>query len=287
MKLPKQVKDLTGQTFKRLTVLEYVGQTGYHESKWLCQCSCGNKVTTSGVRLRSGGVKSCGCLKLERTKERWIDYRRSFLGKKYGRLSVEEFVDVINNASRLKCKCDCGESCIVRLGDLQSGDTKSCGCLARETFNEMITSHGLSTHHLYDTWNDMIQRCYNENAPNYKYYGGRGIRVCDEWRSSPSSFIEWAEQNGHSKGLTLDRGNNDGNYEPDNCRWVTMTVQNRNQSNTLLTEGKASAIRSDDRPTAIIAKQYGVSTTTIRAIKRNLLWKETTHVAQDSQTEFD
>lgn len=287
MNLPKQVKDLTGQTFERLTVLEYVGQTGYHESKWLCQCSCGNKVTTSGVRLRSGGVKSCGCLKLERTKERWIDYRRSFLGKKYGRLSVEEFVDVVNNASRFKCKCDCGESCIVRLGDLQSGDTKSCGCLARETFNEMITSHGLSTHHLYDTWNDMIQRCYNENAPNYKYYGRRGVRVCNEWRTSPASFIEWAEQNGHSKGLTLDRGNNDGNYEPDNCRWVTMTVQNRNQSNTLLTEGKASAIRSDDRPTAIIAKQYGVSTTTIRAIKRNLLWKETTHVAQDNQTEFD
>lgn len=89
--------------------------------------------------------------------------------------------------------------------------------------------HGYSNHILYKKWENMKTRCLNQKVKEYKNYGGRGICICDEWLNSPKSFIEWGMKNGYEDGLTIDRINNDGNYEPSNCRWVTKKVQQRNQ----------------------------------------------------------
>jgi len=135
------------------------------------------------------------------------------------------------------CRCDCGNEVNVRSSDLISGHTTSCGCYNRERTAEVKTKHGMARygkqHPVYDAWTNMIQRCENPNHNQYKDYGGRGITVCAEWHD-PVVFIDWALANNWRKSLTLDRVNNDGNYEPGNCRWVTVKVQARNKRNNHL-----------------------------------------------------
>lgn len=94
--------------------------------------------------------------------------------------------------------------------------------------------HGKRKTRLYRIWTNVKTRCYNENDPHFKRYGGRGITVCEEWRNSFEAFYNWAVSNGYSDELTIDRINNDGNYEPSNCRWVTFKEQNQNKRNVIL-----------------------------------------------------
>jgi hypothetical protein len=141
------------------------------------------------------------------------------------------------------CKCDCGNTCVVSLGHLRSGHTKSCGCLTRDFPVITFTKHGDSKSKLYKMWTQMLQRCYNSNYHEYYNYGGRGINVCDSW-SNYSVFKEWALANGYSVGLQIDRINNYLGYSPDNCRWVTRKVNNRNRRNnrTLILNGECHLI---------------------------------------------
>lgn len=123
-----------------------------------------------------------------------------------------------------KCICDCGKFHTCRGQDLKSGKTKACGCLKGS-----VLKHGLSGTKLYSVWKTMIQRCENKSTEHFKYYGGRGIKVCREWHNS-SVFFKWALSSGYRVGITLDRfPNNDGNYEPGNCRWATMKEQSNNR----------------------------------------------------------
>lgn len=119
----------------------------------------------------------------------------------------------------------CGKEFKAQTGDINNRGTISCGC-QRKTNPQNIT-HGLGSHRFYDTWRNMIKRCTNPKDKGYKNYGGRGITVCEEWQDV-TQFIEWAEAT-HIEGLTLDRIDNEGNYEPDNCRWVDMTIQSLNK----------------------------------------------------------
>lgn len=125
------------------------------------------------------------------------------------------------------CECECGNTTVVRSDCLTSGNTKSCGCL-NSTGREKPDS--IKHHKLYRVYWGMRQRCYNPNQKHYNRYGGRGITVCDEWLNSYESFYKWAIDNGYSEGLTIDRINNDGNYEPGNCRWTTQKIQNQNKT---------------------------------------------------------
>lgn len=100
----------------------------------------------------------------------------------------------------------------------------------------MKTKHGMSRTPLYNTWRNIHQKCMNPNSPLYKYYGGRGICVCDEWKSDFIVFYNWAYSNGYHDGLTIDRIDNNGDYTPDNCRWVTMKEQSINKRNTSMLE---------------------------------------------------
>lgn len=162
-------------------------------------------------------------------------------GQKFGRLTVIEPAFEGKHGWKWRCKCDCGNESFV-YGWLL-GKTVSCGCFAREKSAERRKTHGKSHSRLMPIWLSMKQRCFNTKAKAYKSYGARGITVCDEWKNSFESFEKWAFENGYDetahKGLcTLDRIDNDGNYEPSNCRWITNAEQQRNKrSNRLITYG--------------------------------------------------
>ena len=172
-----------------------------------------------------------------------IDY--SIIGKRFGRLVVVE-LDHVNkyNSTWWRCLCDCGNETVVYRGGLTSGDVTSCGCYRREHIHEYGRTHGLTRDPLYGVWSGMIQRCTNKNAQNYGRYGGRGIDVCDEWRTDFQQFYDWAVLSGYSEGLTIDRIDNELGYYPENCRWVTrQTQQNNTRNNHYVTfEGETHTI---------------------------------------------
>lgn len=149
------------------------------------------------------------------------------VGKRFGRWSV-----IQDSAQRSKsgtirylCRCDCGTVKTVGGASLRNGTSVSCGCYNREV---ITNPNKVRNEKLYAVWNGMKQRCANKNDKKYRHYGGRGIRVCDEWRSDYSAFKNWSEENGYKPGLSIDRENNDGPYSPNNCRWVTTKIQNSN-----------------------------------------------------------
>nr|DAP52808.1 MAG TPA: transcriptional regulator [Caudoviricetes sp.] len=161
------------------------------------------------------------------------------LGKRFGYLTVlEECEERKHRAKVYHCICDCGKHTNVVGYSLRSGRTKSCGCLNYKPRKGHI-KHGKTGTRLYNIWKNMHTRCYNEHFFKYEYYGGRGIKVCDEWLHDFMAFYNWAMNNGYKDNLTIDRIDVNGNYEPNNCRWVDMKTQLNNKSdNVLLTYNK-------------------------------------------------
>jgi len=162
--------------------------------------------------------------------------KNDIVGKIYGRLKVIKIDDEKSLKRKRKfylCECVCGKVTSVYKHHLTNGKISSCGCLRKERFNKIITRHGGSKTLLYRVWKGMIERCYYINHKSYKDYGGRGIIVCYEWKENFKSFENWSLKNGYEKGLTLYRIDNNGNYEPSNCRWITRKEQNLNKRNTI------------------------------------------------------
>lgn len=175
-------------------------------------------------------------------------------------------------------KCYCGVEFKTAISLVKIRHTTSCGCHQRERAIKSNTIHGLAYHPLTSVWANMKNRCYNTKVKSYKDYGGRGIAVCDEWRDNFKTFYDWAIRNGWSKGLTIDREKNNGDYKPDNCRFVTRAVNNQNKRNNKLTLDKANKIRNikllEPRITlSEIAKFYDVSPSTVGLVLRNKIWR--------------
>jgi len=182
----------------------------------------------------------------------------SYLGVKFGRLIVTEILPSIPyKIRRCKAICECGNIKEYYVGNILMGVTTSCGCLRKG----LPIKHGLSIRgnnkSLYNVYMKMIHRCYDSTVWNYKNYGGRGIIVCKEWKNDARVFAKWAIENGYKKDLQIDRfPDNNGNYEPSNCRWATHTQNaNNTRSNVLLIyNGESKTIAEW---ASIVGMEYG------------------------------
>lgn len=189
-------------------------------------------------------------------------------GQKFGRLSVIRYAYTDKyRCAVFECKCECGNTVYVRGRSLRSGETKSCGCLQKDIAKEHIEElnakggrgqgnlkHGCKHTELYRHWCHMKQRCNNERSDNYKYYGGRGIKVCSTWEKDFVSFKTWAIKNGYKDGLTLERIDVNGNYEPKNCKWIPFIKQIRNRRNTV-----KLTYKNDTKPLVEWCELFGVN----------------------------
>ena len=166
------------------------------------------------------------------TKKKIIDIS----GEKYGRLTVIRFLEKVGRRSYWECVCDCGNVIRAEKSHLRSGHTKSCGCLKNEIVGNRNRRTGLSGTKIHFCYRNMINRCTWEKYHLFKDYGGRGITICPEWNDRVygfERFVEWAFANGYREDLTLDRIDPDGNYCPENCRWVDKYVQANNKRHNL------------------------------------------------------
>lgn len=158
-------------------------------------------------------------------------------GQRFGRLMVikRNGSDKFGNSAWL-CKCECGNEKTVSSVGLKQGSTQSCGCLRLEGSNNR--KHGKSNNRLYRIYANMKDRCYRPKHNRYKHYGAKGIIVCEEWLNDFQAFYDWAMANGYADNLSIDRIDNNGNYEPSNCRWATVEEQANNKSNNVRLEFK-------------------------------------------------
>lgn len=231
----RTARDITGYRFERLTVTGLSCKRGA-KYYWNCLCDCGRRAEISRSELVTGKTRSCGCLKGAKIKD--------LVGRKFGRLTVLTKFDMSPSGYRWLCQCDCGNERIIIGGNLNSGHTRSCGCLMRE-------KNGRLNHPLCKVYTGMIDRCGNPNNPSFHHYGGRGVRVCNRWIVK-NGFLQFVEDMGDrpSPKHSLDRRDVDGDYEPLNCRWATQKEQMRNtRVNRYLTmngESKTVAEWSDE-----------------------------------------
>ena len=160
---------------------------------------------------------------------------KDLTGMKFGRLTVIERVgNTKSRAARWKCRCSCGKEKIVTGSHLLSGATQSCGCLWSDVVKKNLPYYSK----IYSAWHGIKRRCFNPNFKSYSNYGGRGITICDEWNDDFQAFYDYVSKLPHfgEEGYTLDRINNDGNYEPNDLRWATVKEQLRNRRNNRIVE---------------------------------------------------
>ncbi|KAJ76039.1 hypothetical protein M222_0742 [Enterococcus faecalis AZ19] len=176
---------------------------------------------------------------------------KDLTNRRFGRLTALKLSEKRSGRKTFwDCVCDCGNTKTVRTDSLKSGAIQSCGCLKKEQNKINLPKgqgrleHGLARERIYHIWLGMIKRCENEEDSHFSSYGGRGIKVCKEWHDVVM-FTSWAIVNGYRDDLTIDRTDVDGNYEPSNCRWVTMKEQANNKRNNLFFEynGKVQTLK--------------------------------------------
>lgn len=222
-----------------------------------CKCQCGNSKDFIMSELKGKNIKSCGCLNLFNHK--------NYINKKYNKITIIDFVNINNKI--VKCKCECGNIFETHLYKITSDKRYKNGCpicsskkYCKEHNILYIKKTSLGISRIKRIYNKMIDRCYNEKAKDFKWYGDKNIKVCDEWLKSKQEFINWSIKNGYQDDLTIDRIDTRGNYEPSNCRWVNMEKQQNNRANNVrfFVNGKNLSIKE-------ISKIYGINPNTLRS----------------------
>lgn len=262
--------DMTGQRFGKLTVIkrteDNVTPSGDHKVMWLCQCDCGNRRIISGIKLRKMKSPSCGCDRKQNFDERGHIIKGKpivdLTGKKFGKLTVIGLDRIERKISWWKVRCECGTIKTVRGNTLPL--LKSCGCQKRkqDLINIGVTDknhHELTNHPVYGIWRAMINRCQNPNTQHYDSYGGRGIKVCDDWKNL-RNFATWADSHGFvdGKNLSIERKDVNGDYCPENCIWIDRKYQSRNCRNTI-----RLTIDGKNKPLIEWAESFGVEYKTV------------------------
>jgi len=184
-------------------------------------------------------------------------------GKKYGKLTViRRAENAPGGIARWECLCECGKTTIVRGGNLSCGAVKSCGCLTGGK-----TTHNMSKTRLYREWASIKGRCYYKSQVGYKSYGARGIKMCDEWLNSFETFAEWALSNGYKDDLTIERIDNEKDYSPDNCKWISLGEQANNRRSNI-----AITYKGETRNLSEWCKIYGKDYRFVHNRMRKLGW---------------
>jgi len=156
----------------------------------------------------------------------------NLIGKKFGLLIVVSKSENVGKNTAWNCICDCGKTTKSLTYNLTTGKSKSCGCIRGQKLGKLMLSHGESKTRLYQIYKGIKQRCYNKNTPAYKYYGAKGIVLCDEWLSDFNIFKYWSEANGYEINKSIDRIDPNNIYSPENCRWVSFEKQQNNKLNS-------------------------------------------------------
>ena len=235
------VNDYIGKKFGHLTVIGQSPKTNRYSNKFDFRCDCGNIISEIPSRVLYGHTTSCGKCNFRNKSLSPIFDINEYIGEKYNMLTVIGIAERKPTDKKwyLLCKCDCGNTIRVTPYQLKANQIKSCGCLRHISPSYV---DGKSNHPLYGTWLQMIRRCENPKSTHYDRYGGRGIKVCEEWHDF-WKFVEWSDSvGGKPDGYTLDRINNDGNYEPSNCRWADRETQSSNKSNNLFVSYKGKTL---------------------------------------------
>lgn len=206
----------------------------------LVRCTCGTEKEVALGGLKKGVVKSCGCYNRKAASERMLkmnDKEDIPIGFVSGSLTVVGKPFVMDySEGRLRCvvcECQCGEFTVAPESYLYRQRAKSCGCLWGKAIGDYSRTHGMSRTRLFRIWSGMIDRCTNEETDSWENYGGRGIKVCQEWLT-PENFRDWALANGYDDALSIDRVDNNGDYTPENCRWVDPVTQANNRRDNRL-----------------------------------------------------
>lgn len=231
--------DLTDKVFGKLRVLRREGKDKFGNALWLCECECKETLVVKSGYLTKGITTSC-----EKCRNPIRGKIKDLTGQTFGRLTVVAFDHLsANGQAYWRCRCTCGNDKIISAAQLKWTKTSSCGCYRKEYMSKRQKTHGLGNTRLYRIWSKMKSRCYYKKHDYYDYYGGKGVSVCEEWMDF-INFYTWAINNGYDDSLTIDRINNDGNYEPSNCRWVDKITQSNNKSSNVMIEymGKTQSL---------------------------------------------
>lgn len=225
------IKDISGNRYGRLTVVEYAGKNRQGKSLWKCKCDCGNEKNITASDLSSGRVNSCGCLRKEVTAKKNF---KDLTGKTFGKLQVIQRGKT-DKSKKIHwiCRCECGKICDVEAARLVSGRAVRCKDCSLKIVAEKNKKHGKCHSRIYAIYSGMKNRCFNSGNYSYDKYGKRGITVCEEWigENGFDNFCKWAMENGYNDELSIDRIDVNGNYEPSNCRWVSIKEQQNNKRN--------------------------------------------------------